>query len=53
MTVVMVVIASAATHLRRFIFEQRNNGMVSKAPAFHAIIVNDIAQSLFTHHKPS
>ncbi len=40
---VVIVVARAASHLRRLTIHQRNNGMIRHSAAFYAVIVNDVA----------
>ena len=49
MPIVVIVIASSATNFGRIAVEQRDNRMIGDAAALHAVIVNNVAQSLFTH----
>ena len=47
--IVVVVITRPASNLSRFSIHERHDGVVGYAAALDAMIINDIAKSLFTH----
>ena len=51
MTIIVVVVAGPAPDLSRFSIDDRHDGVIGDAAAFYAMIVDDIAQSLFTHEE--
>ena len=51
MAIIVVVIAGPAANFRRVPVHQRDDGMVGYPTTLHAMIVDDIAESLFTDWK--
>ena len=49
--IVVIAIAGAAPHLGRLRGDQRYDGMIREPAAFHAVIVEDVAQPKITHTK--
>jgi hypothetical protein len=50
MPVIMIVVTGSATNLCRLSIHEGNDGVIGDAATFYAVIVNDIAESLFTPH---
>ena len=53
MPIIVVVITGSAPNFSRFSIDERDDGVVGYAATLDAMIVNDIAESLFTHIWPS
>lgn len=51
MPIIVIVVTSPAAYFGRLSFHQGYDGVIRDAAALHAMIVNDIAKSLFFHAK--
>ena len=51
MPIIVIVIAGSAPDLRSGAVHQGNDGVICNAAAFDAMVVDNVAQSLFVHCK--